>query len=161
MRFARRLALGASVAALLVPALPAGAAEVTRDSYREEVEPVCKLNTEANERIFKGVRAQVRRGEYRTAARRFDRAAKALKGALAQLRAVPRPAEDVERLEKWFGEIEKEVALFEATASKLRAGQKLSAQRMVVRLVNQAERANSVVIPFQFRYCRLDPSRFT
>lgn len=161
MTFRAWLPIAGVLAALLGTAVPVPAAEVTRDSYREEAEPICKVNTEANERIFKDVRAEVRQGKYKTAARQFDKASRALKGTLNQLRPIPRPPDDEERLEKWFGEVGKEVGLFEATAVKLRAGKRAAAQRLVVKLTHQATMANAVVIPFQFHYCLLEPSRFT
>jgi hypothetical protein len=161
MRPTVRTLLGLIAIALLGLAIPAQAAEVTRDSYREAVEPICKTDTEANERIFAGVRDEVKQGKLKPAARQFEKAARALKRALAQLRTVPRPSADAERLDKWFREVGKEVDLFEATAAKLRAGKKFAAERMVVKLSNQAEIANRVVVAFEFQYCRLEPSRFT
>jgi hypothetical protein len=158
-----RASIGAAAlaAALLTLPGPLLAAEVSRDSYREAVEPVCKVNTEANERIFAGVRAEVKKGKLKPASVQFEKAARALRETLGQLKPVPRPPADVQRLAHWFAEIEKEVSLFKATAAKLRTGDKSAAEKMVVRLTSQAERANAVVVPFQFRYCRLEPSRFT
>lgn len=161
MRSSSIFRIGFVGAALLALAIPAQAAEVTRDSYREAVEPICREDTRANERIFAGVRAEVKQGKLKPAARQFEKAAKALNRALTQLRAVPRPSADVERLAKWFREVGKEVDLFEATAAKLRANKKFAAERMVVKLTHQADIANLVVAAFEFRYCRLDPSRFT
>ncbi|MGN6257551.1 MAG: hypothetical protein ACTHN3_07355 [Solirubrobacterales bacterium] len=156
-----RLALALLAAALLAAGVPAQAAEVTRESYREEAEPVCKVNTEANGRIFAGVRAEVREGRLKPAARAFVRAAKALQGTVAQLKVLPRPPADVQRLAKWFREVEVEVSLFKDTAARLRAGKKSAAERMVVRLTHQAQIANLLVVAFEFRYCRLEPARFT
>jgi hypothetical protein len=157
-----RFAVAALVVGLALPlASPALASEVTRDSYREAVEPICKSNTQANERIFKGVRAEVRKDELKPAAARFEKAAKALKRTLAQLRGVPRPEADRARLQKWLGIVGDEAGLFERVAAKLRAGEKVGAERLVVRLNGNATRANNVVIPFEFHYCRLEPSRFT
>jgi Asp-tRNA(Asn)/Glu-tRNA(Gln) amidotransferase A subunit family amidase len=137
------------------------ASEVTRDSYREAVEPICKANTEANERILKGVRAEVRHGEFKTAAAKFTKAAAALKKALAQLRAVRQPNADKAKLAKWLARIKEEAGLFEAVAAKLRAGNKGAAEEKVVRLTHNADLANNVVIGFEFEYCRFEPSRFT
>ncbi len=149
--------------ALLLAALisSAAAAEVTRDSYREAVEPICKTDTQANERIFKGIRAKVRKGELTAAAVKFEKAAKALNSAVGQLRVVPRPPADEARLDKWLDTVSVEVSLLKRAATKLRHGSKSGAQQMVVRLTHQATIANSIVIPFQFHYCRLEPSRFT
>lgn len=161
MRTRSGAVIGALALAALGAALPAAASEVTRASYREAVEPICQADTQANERIFRGVRGEVRRGELKPAAQRFERGAKALAATVARLRGVPPPPEDAERIERWFAAVETEVGYFKAVAAKLRAGEKLPAERMVVRLVHQAEVANAVMVPFQLRYCRLDPSRFT
>lgn len=150
-----------ALAGLLSIVAAAAAAEITRDSYREAVEPICQANTKANERIFRGVRSEVRHGELQLAARRFEEAAKSLKRSIAQLRKVPQPSGDESRLAKWLREVSEEAELFERVAAKLRAGQKASALRMVVRLNTQAMVANAAVVPFEFHYCRLEPSRFT
>jgi hypothetical protein len=139
----------------------AAAEEVTRDSYREAVEPICKQNAAANQRIFEGVRGMVRRHQLSAAAGRFTRAAKALKQTLAQLRQVPQPPADEQRLAKWLGDVSVEAALFERTAAMLRAGNLKGAYRFVARLSHQATVTNAVVFPFQFHYCQLDPSQFT
>ena len=158
-----RPALAVAVAFLAAAALvaTAGADEVTRESYREAVEPICRANTKANERILAGVRDAVKDGKLRAAATKFRRAGAALQGSLRELRAVPRPAADEARLSRWFGLIAAEGRLFGKTARYLEAGDKGAAQGMVVRLESTARRANNVVVPFEFDYCRLEPSRFT
>jgi len=52
----RKLIVSLVAAAALVGAVPSMAAEATPETYKEEVEPICKVNTEANEKILKGVR---------------------------------------------------------------------------------------------------------
>jgi hypothetical protein len=157
-----RALVGLALAALLPAAAPlAAAAEVTRDSYREAVEPICKSNTKANERIFRGVCAEVRHNELKPAAIQFERAAKALRRTLAELKAVPQPSADQAKLTKWLGKVKEEVGLFAAVAAKLRAGNKAAAEEKVVRLTHNANLANNVVIVFEFNYCRFEPSRFT
>lgn len=154
-------ALLGSLAVLAGTVAVAAATEVTRDSYREAVEPICKANTEDNERILAGVRTEVRQGKLNAAATRFSEAAKALKQTITQLRAVPRPRADASRLSKWLSEVGTEAALFERVATKLRAGDKVGAQQMVVKLVQHANATNALVLPFEFHYCWLEPSRFT
>jgi hypothetical protein len=161
MSHRRFVLLIAATAALLVAALPAAAAEVTRTSYREAVEPICKVNTEANERILGGVRAEVRQGRLKRASARFSRAAKALKRALGELKSVPQPSADAARLARWLRFVTTEATLFQATAAKLEAGDKTAAQADVVRLTHNATLANDTVLPFEFKYCRFEPSRFT
>jgi hypothetical protein len=137
------------------------AAEVTRESYREAVEPICKTDTQANERILAGVKSEVRAGKLKPAAVRFAEAAGALRAAIGELQRVSAPAADAARLSKWLGKVFNEAGYFEAVAAKLRKGNKAAAEKLVVKLTNEANAANDVVIPFQFTYCRLEPSRFT
>jgi hypothetical protein len=147
--------------ATLAFAALAHAAEVTRDSYREAVEPICQVNTKANERILAGVRPEVRAGKLAPAAAQFAKAARALKTTLRQLGAVARPPADAARLGEWLTDVKAEAALFERIAAQLRAGQKSLAEHTVVELTTNAAKANNLVLPFEFHYCRLEPSRFT
>jgi hypothetical protein len=137
------------------------AGEVTRATYREAVEPICKADTQANERIFAGVKGEVRQGKLKPAAVKFAKAAAALKSAIAQIQKVPAPAADAARLSKWLGKVSNEAGYFEAVSKKLRAGDKAGAEHLVNKLTTEAGAANNVVIPFEFTYCRLEPSRFT
>jgi hypothetical protein len=148
-----------AVAALL-GAVPSMAAEATPESYKEAVEPICKANTEANEKILKGVRQKVKSGKLDAAARQFRAAARALKKARAQLLQVPKPAADATRLTKWLGYVKTEVQLFETIDRKLSNDEATSAQKLVVRLVSNARQANNQVLDYEFRYCRLQPSKF-
>jgi hypothetical protein len=155
--------LGAVLVCLSVaiPLASAAAGEVTRTTYREAVEPICKTDTQANERIFAGVKQEVRGGKLKPAAVKFSKAAVALKAAIAQIQKVPAPAADAARLSKWLGKVSNEAGYFEAVARKLRAGDKAGAEHLVNKLTTEAGAANNIVIPFEFTYCRLEPSRFT
>jgi hypothetical protein len=135
--------------------------EIGRSEYKEMVEPICKRDTKANERILAGVRQEVRQGKTKTAAAKFAKASNALKQALHQLEAVPRPAADEVRLTAWFRYLKVEADLFGAAGKKLKAGDKAAAEHIVVKLTQNANKANVQVLPFGFRYCRLEPSRFT
>jgi hypothetical protein len=139
----------------------AQATEVTRESYREAVEPICKTNTQANERILKGVRKEVKEGKLKLAGGQFSRAATALSRTLKELKAVPQPPADQAKLAKWLKYVGIEVELFQRTAKKLKAGDKNGALAMVVRLEHNANQANAQVLAFEFHYCRFEPSKFT
>ena len=161
-RLARAALAALCAAVLLAPATGSAlGAEATRASYREAVEPICKSNTEANERVLVGVRQEVRAGRLAPAASRFSRAAGALKKTIGELRAVTPPFGDRIRLLRWLGKVSVEASLFERISAKLRAGQKAEAERMVVKLTNNANLANNIVTPFEFEYCRFEPARFT
>jgi hypothetical protein len=156
----RKLIVSLAAVVVLVGAVPSMAAEATPETYKAEVEPICKVNTEANEKILKGVRQKVKAGELDAAAKQVRAAAKALKKARAQLLQVPKPAEDATRLTKWLGYVKTEVQLFEALARKLSNDEKTGAQKMVLRLTSTAKQANNQVLDYEFRYCRLQPSKF-
>jgi hypothetical protein len=147
--------------ALLCAAVPASAGEVTRDSYREAVEPICKVNARANEKILGGVRKLVRKGKLKPASIQFTKAAKALRKTIAQLKTVPQPPADQARLAKWLRFVSTEASLLNNVAKKLKQGNKVGAQAKVIRLEHNASLANNVAVPFEFEYCRFDPSRFT
>jgi hypothetical protein len=71
----RTVSAAAVICALaLVLVSAAIAAEVSRDEYKDGVEPICKTNTQANERIFAGVKAEVRQGKLKKPAASFTKA---------------------------------------------------------------------------------------
>jgi hypothetical protein len=161
MRAAAAALVPLIVAAMVATAALAPAAETSRTEYVAAVEPICKANTMANERILAGARHRVSQGQLAPAAAQFERAAAALRRTLGELKAVPRPPADAVRLGRWFSEIEAEVGLFAATARDLRAGQKAKAEHLSVKLTGAANKANVEVLVFEFRYCRAEPSKFT
>src|ERR1043166_7109340 len=75
----------AAVAVLSTTALAAVDPGQSRESYVDQVEPICKTNTEANSKILKGVRAKVRDGKLKAAAAQFAKAAGGLRETLTQL----------------------------------------------------------------------------
>jgi len=164
MRFTRMIGGGARVMLLLtamaIAAPVAFAAELSREEYRARVEPICKANTEANRRIFKGAKAEVRAGELKRASKHFTRAADALDKTIVQLKAVPRPTADEARLARWIGYLEAESSLLARIGRALAREDKAKAQVHSVRLNRNSNLANNSVLGFAFEYCRIDPSRF-
>jgi len=151
----------ATVLLLLALAATAFAAETTRGEYTESVEPICKKNTQANERILAGVKAEVRAGKLKTAAAKFTKASVELKRTVGELEKVPGPAADQARLRKWLGLVEIEAELFATAGKKLAAGDKPGAEHIVNKLTQNAGKANLEALPFGFRFCRLEPGKFT
>jgi hypothetical protein len=152
--------LVAAVAVLATASL-ALATETTRAEYVAQVEPICKTNTQADEKILDGVEAEVKSGKLKPAAKQFSKASAALKKALAQLKAVPKPAADNAKLTKWLGYVKTEGELFASTAKKLKSGDKGGAGKMEIRLTHNANLANNTVLDFEFHYCRVEPSKFS
>ncbi|HEX3737753.1 MAG TPA: hypothetical protein VHV53_09445 [Solirubrobacterales bacterium] len=157
----RRLIVASVFAMALVLASAAFAAEVSRDEYKAAAEPICKTNTQANERILAGVRQEVQKGNLKPAAAKFMKASTALKEALKELEALPQPVADQARLARWFSLVGLEAELFASAGKKLKAGDKAGAEHIVTKLTQNANKANNQVLPFGFRYCRLEPSKFT
>jgi hypothetical protein len=122
---------------------------------------MCMANTQANDRILATVRRKVRRGKLKPADRQFSKAAAALTDTLPHLLALRRPSTDVPRLSRLLVRVEIKVTLFEGVAAKLRSGDILAAAQMVLTLTTHANRAKNLVTPFESKYCRFEPSRFT
>jgi hypothetical protein len=156
----KRLILSLVAVIALLGAVPAVAADAEQERYKEAAEPICKENTEANEKILKGVRAKVKAGKLDAAAKQFSAAARALKSTRTQLLQIPKPPNDAARLTKWLGYVKTEIEMFEAVARKLANDEANAAQKMVVRLISNARQANNQVLDFEFRYCRFQPSKF-
>ncbi|MGB7587183.1 MAG: hypothetical protein WBM00_00585 [Solirubrobacterales bacterium] len=156
--------LGAILMISLLVAVPVALAEeITRDEYVARVEPICKANTEANSRILKGVKEQVKKDELLPAGSRFIRAASALGKAVKQIAAVPQPAEDTTKLTKWIGYLKREEKYLREIGQALKANDKkdkFRAQKLAVELNKNNNKANNTVISFPFHECRIDSSRF-
>ncbi len=155
------VAIGAVTALALIVCGAAFAAEVSRDEYKEAAEPICKSNVQANERILAGVRKEVKQGKLKPAAAKFTKAAAGQAKALRALEALPRPTADEARLAEWFKYLGIEAELFATAGKKLKAGDKSGAEKAFTKLTQNANKANNPVLPFGFRYCRIEPQQFT
>lgn len=149
-----------ALAALAVVAA-AGAAELSRAEYVARAEPICKRNTEANKRIFAGAKEQVKSGQLKAASRHFTRAVTAFNKTIGQLKAVPQPSADEAKLGKWLGYLETESTYLGRIGKALAAEDKGKAQTLSVRLNRNSNLANNTILAFGFKYCRIDPSRFS
>jgi len=155
-------AIALSLTAMLLSAVAAPLAlAITRDEYKARVEPICKKNSEANDKILKTVRKEVKEGKLKTAGAKFIKASTALKKTYNELKAVEQPAEDTAKLTKWLGYVKKEAELFNSGGKALKAGNKKKAQKFVNQLNSNANRANAEVLAFGFHYCKFNPSKYT
>jgi hypothetical protein len=139
----------------------ASAAEVSeREEYVAKLEPICKANVQANERIFKGTRQEVRAGKLKLASRHFFRAARAFAKTVRNLAVVPRPQADTTRLARWFRILKTETAILRKVGKALAAEDRHKAVRYTAELIRNSSKANNTVISFNFNYCRIESSRF-
>jgi hypothetical protein len=156
----KKLVLSLVAVAVLFATVPAFGAEVTPDEYKAQVEPICKTNTQANEKILKGVRENVKNGKLSKASKQLYGAAKALKKTRTELLQVPQPSADAARLTKWLAGVKTEVELLEAAGKKLAKGEKNGASKMVIRLKSNATKTNNLVLSYEFHYCKFEPQKF-
>lgn len=154
--------VAAALCAVLLVSLPSALAadEPTRAEYKADVEPICKVNTKANENILAGVKGKVKQGKLKPAGRQFTRAATALKGTLRQLKAVPKPPADVDRLTEWLDRVDKQQVLLKEIGDALIAEKRRKAETLSVKLVSGARLTNAIVVSFGFNYCRFETSDF-
>jgi len=154
------------VAALLAAGLalapspaPAEGAPPSRDEYVERVEPICRRNAEANERILGGVRGMLKRDGLKRAGRQVIRASDAFGKTLARLEAVPRPEADGARLARWFGVLGKLEGGLAKVGRSLEAERRVEANHEAIAAERTANAANNVSFVFGFRYCRFESAR--
>ena len=151
-----------SLTAMLVFAVAAPMAmAITRDEYKAQVEPICKANSEANDKILKTVRKEVKENKLKTAGAKFIKSSNALKKTHTQLLGIEQPVEDAAKLTKWLGYVKTQVSLLKNTGNALKAGNKKKAQTERNKLDKAVNQANSAVLAFSFRYCKIEPTKYT
>lgn len=154
------LSLALALALLVAVPVALAAEDPTREEYVERVEPICKQNSDANSRILKGVKDQVKQDKLAPAGKRFIQASSALGKAVAKIAAVPQPSADTTKLTKWIGYLKQEKTFLQKIGKALKAKDKFQAQKLAVELNKNNNKANNTVISFSFDECRIDSSRF-
>jgi hypothetical protein len=147
-------------AALAVP-LSNAEEPLTKEEYKAAVEPICKRDREAGEKILRGAQDNIREGRLAVAGRQLIRASGRFGETIGQLVAVPRPPADEERLQKWLGFLRIVKDRLRQTGVYYREGERLKATHESIRTERSGNAANNVSFPFGFRYCRLGRSRFS
>src|ERR1700754_56033 len=105
---------------LLLARVATAAEAPTRDEYVQQLETVCKPDAEATQRVMKGARADIRAERLARAAEKFAAAASIFGGTLTEISAVPRPAADEAKLDKWFGYLRNQESYLERITAQLR-----------------------------------------
>jgi hypothetical protein len=153
--------MAGTVAICACPALAAGEEAMTREVYVPRLESICKPRAEATQRAIQGVRDDVRHpSRIPVAARKFGEAANIFGGTVKIIDQVPKPADDVTRLEKWFVYLNRQEDYLQRIAAQLDAGHTIKAQRLTSRFIHNGNLANNVVLAFGFDYCSFRFSRF-
>jgi hypothetical protein len=154
-------ALGTSAAiclAILVVAPAAAGEEQTRESYKAQVEPICKANREANERIMAGARERVNRDKLELAGGQFIRVSESFGKLIRRLVAVPPPQADSHRVERWFELMRLLKTRLRNVGRYFKEGEEIKGTHESILAERAGISANNISIVFHFRYCRF--SRF-
>jgi hypothetical protein len=141
--------------ATLAAAAPALADGQTRESYKAQVEPLCKANREANERIMAGARKRVNRKELDLAGGQFIRVSVSFAGLIERLAAVPPPVGDEHRIERWFVSLRLVRQRLRNVGKYYRAGEEIKAAHESILAERSGISANNTSIVLHFHYCRL------
>jgi hypothetical protein len=149
------------VAMLCVAGAAHGAEEQTRESYVATVEPICQRDREAGERILSGTKDNIKDGRFAPAGRQLIRASERFGSTIREIVAVPRPAADDARLQKWFGFLRIVKERIRKTGKLYKEGERLKATHESIGVERSGNAANNVSFVFGFRYCRLSRSRFS
>jgi hypothetical protein len=156
------MAVAALVAALAVAVPAFGLAEPpSEDEYVAAVEPICKRDREATEKILKGARDNINEGRLRLAGDQLIRASRSFAKTIGQLVGVPRPPAQEEKLQKWFGFLRIVKTRLAQTGKLYKEGRRLAATHETIRTERSGNAANNVSFSLGFRYCRMSRSRFS
>jgi hypothetical protein len=153
------------IAATLVAAVSAHAeilpgANPTREEYVGAVDPICQKNTDSNKPILKAARLNVKADKLPQAGRNFTAVSANFGKSLKSIEAVPRPAEDAARLEKWFGFLKTVQKNLSDIGKALKEEDKVKASHEKIRAERSSNAANNVSFVFGFKSCRLTPAQF-
>jgi hypothetical protein len=155
-----RIVISIFAATLAFAAIGHAAEGSTQEEYTAQVEPICEQNTLANRRILAGARFKANHGQRPAAGRQFIRAATAFGATTKAIKAVPRPPAYEMRLVRWIERLRVVEQNLRKMGKALKADNLRRAVLGEVKLRSSALAANNVVYDFDFRYCRLSPSRF-
>jgi hypothetical protein len=147
------------VATLAATAVAHGAEEPTREAYVATVEPICKRDREAAEKILSGTSAAIRADRLDEAGSKLIRAARRFNESIRKLVAVPRPPADDAKLRKWFGFLRILRDRLRQTGVYYREGLEVKATHESIAAERTGNAANNVSFSLGFRYCRLSRSR--
>jgi len=145
-------------AALLAAAPLAHGEEQTRESFKARVEPICKANREANERIMDGAQRRIDKREFMAVGKQFIRVSESFGSMIPKLAVVPPPVGDERRVERWLEQMRLVKVRLRQTGSYYKRGEEIKAAHEAILAERSGIAANNISIVFKVRYCRF--SRF-
>jgi len=151
----RRSGTAVAIALALLAIAPlAHGEEQTRESYKTAVEPLCKVNREANERIMAGARERVNKDQLKPVGKQFIRLSESFGGLIKQLAPVPPPSGDSHRVDRWFDSMQLLKQRLRNVGRYYKAEEKIKAAHEAILAERSGLSANNTSIVFHFHYCR-------
>lgn len=150
----RTLGILAALVATLIVVAAAPAAEQTRESYKQLVEPICESNRALNEKIMAGARKRIRKKQYGPVSKQFIRVSGSFGRLIKRLSPIPAPTGEERRIGRWL----KFMRLIKTRVRKVGKYYERGADIRAAHESIQAERAgisaNNISIVFKLRECR-------
>jgi len=140
--------------AMLAVAPLARGEEPTREGYVAQVEPICQANREANERIMAGAKERVNRDKLKLAGKQFIRVSGSFGELIKQLAAIPPPASDSHRVDRWLELMRLLKTRLRNVGKYFKAGEKIKGTHESILAERSGISANNISIVFHFHYCR-------
>ncbi len=137
-----------------------GAEDPAKMEYEARVEPICRANTEASQRILAGASDRVKAKKLVKAGSQFVHAATAFGKATAEIAAVPRPSAEATRLGQWITHLRLVEGYLRETGRALMRGDRRHATIDFIKTRSAANAANNVVFNFEFHDCRITGAKF-
>lgn len=148
------LGILAALLVVLAAAAAAPAAEQTRESYKELVEPLCKTNRIANERIMAGARRRIQKKRFEPVSKQFFRVSASFGGLVRRLRPIPPPVGYERTVSRWL-KFMRLIKLRLRRVGKLYAADaEIRAAHMSILAERAGISANNISIAFKVRECR-------
>jgi hypothetical protein len=149
------LGILAAIAVVTLAVAPlAHGEEQTRESYTARVEPLCKTNRKANERIMAGARERINKDEFEPVGKQFVRVSESFGGLIKRLATVPPPPADDHRIERWFEQMRLLKTRLRTVGKYYKAGEEIKAAHESILAERSGISANNIGIVFHFRFCR-------
>ncbi len=146
--------LAATALALLAVAPLAHGEEQTRESYKAQVEPICKANRDANERIMDGAQKRIAKNEFEPVSKQFFRASTSFGGLIERIATVPPPPADERRVSRWLGFMRLLKTRLRTVGKYYKEGEEIKAAHESILAERSGISANNISIVFKVRYCR-------
>lgn len=126
----------------------------TRETYKTQIEPICQANRKANERIMDGAQRRINRKEFVPVSKQFIRVSESFGSLIPKLAAVPPPAGDERRVERWFEQMRLVKTRLRQTGRYYKEGEDIKAAHESILAERSGISANNISIVFKVRHCR-------